>query len=141
MANQRQEIKVVDFHQENASDRLVPKSALFSNSAWDNIYLEFHEQPKFDIGEHQQTMHVIAHLLFSCSQGERWLDGKFKREKRNVGSFAICPEGISHRCNWNTSIRFMILAIEPALLKEIGQDWVNPDRNELIPQFATEQDD
>jgi AraC family transcriptional regulator len=131
-------VKVVDFRQENASDRLVPK-ATFSNSTWDNIDLEFHEQPKFDIGEHQQTMHVIAHI-FSNSTGERWLDGKFKREKRRVGDFATCLEGISHRCNWETSIQFMILAIDPALLEEIGEDWMNPDRIELVPCFATGKD-
>jgi AraC family transcriptional regulator len=34
----------------------------------------------------------------------------------------------------------MVLAIEPAFLKQIGQDWVNPDRIELIPRFMTERD-
>lgn len=35
---------------------------------------------------------------------------------------------------WNTSAEFAILAVEPALLKQVGQDSVDPDRIELIPQ-------
>jgi AraC family transcriptional regulator len=34
----------------------------------------------------------------------------------------------------------MILAIEPALLFQVGQDWVNPDRIELTPHFMTKKD-
>jgi len=36
--------------------------------------------------------------------------------------------------------QFTIVAIEPALLQHVGQDWVNPDRIELIPYFMTQQD-
>ena len=35
---------------------------------------------------------------------------------------------------WNTSAEFVILAVEPVLLKQVGQDLVDPDRIELIPQ-------
>ena len=34
----------------------------------------------------------------------------------------------------------MLLAIESALLKQVAQDLVNPDRIELIPDFITGQD-
>jgi AraC family transcriptional regulator len=34
----------------------------------------------------------------------------------------------------------MVLAIEPALLFQFGQGWVNCERLELIPHFMTEQD-
>jgi AraC family transcriptional regulator len=32
------------------------------------------------------------------------------------------------------------VAIEPALLQQVGRDWLNPDRIELIPRYMTEQD-
>lgn len=140
---QRQESKLIDYRQENASDVFVPKPAVFS-SRWDSIYLELHQQPSFEVAEHQHTMHVIVNGLESYSResssGERWLDGKFKRETRSIGDIAIIPAGISHRCNWNTDVQFIILAIEPALLKQVGQDFINPDRIELIPHFMIEQD-
>jgi AraC family transcriptional regulator len=68
------------------------------------------------------------------------LDGKLKTEARNQGDIAVIPADISQRCNWNTLAQFTILAIAPALLEQVAQDWVNPDRIELIPHYMTEQD-
>jgi AraC family transcriptional regulator len=144
MTTQGQTVKLLDFRQENASHPFVPKPAVLSSSGWDSIYLELHQQPKFDVAEHQHTMHVIAYGLsyqsLECSSGERWLDGKLRKETRNNGDIAIIPTGVSHRCNWNTPAQFMVLAIEPALLKQVGQDLVDPDRIELIPHFMCRQD-
>jgi AraC family transcriptional regulator len=144
MRTQGQTIKIIDYRQENAADAFVPKPAVLSSSGWDGIHLELHQQPKFDIAEHQHTMHVVvqgfANSSLSDSSGERWLDGKMITETRNHGDIAIIPAGISHRCNWNTSVQFMILAIEPTLLKQVGQDLVDGDRIELIPHFMTRQD-
>lgn len=118
---------------------MLPNSAIFANATWNNLYFEVHEQPKFALDEHRQTTHVLAHIL-SPSSGERWFDGKRNCEQRNVGDVAICPEGITHRCNWEATSRFMILAMEPELLKQMGQDWMNPDQIELIPRFSTGED-
>ena len=143
MRTQSQEIKLIDYRQEKASDAFVPKPAILSRH-WDNIHFEVHQQPLFDVAEHQHTMHVIVHGLESLSgessSGERWLDGKVTRETRNLGDIAVIPAGISHRCNWNTDVQFMIVAIEPTLLTQVGQDLVNPDRIELMPHFMNEQD-
>lgn len=79
-------------------------------------------------------MHVIAYGVSGSSLGERWLDGKLTRETRSQGDIAIIPKGISHRCNWNTSAQFMIFAIEPALLVQVCQDWIDGDR---IPSCLT----
>ena len=109
------------------------------------MHLEVFQQPKFEIAEHQHTMHVIAHspvsAHFSASSiGERWLEGKVCHETRHQGNIAIIPAGIAHRCNWNTAVEFMVLAVEPALLQQVGQDIVNGDRIELIPRFMDQVD-
>jgi AraC family transcriptional regulator len=140
MRTPEQTVKLLDYRRENASDAFVPKPAALSSSGWGSIYFELHQQPKFETIEHQHTMHVIAYGVSGSSSGERWLDGKLVREMRSQGDIAIIPKGISHRCNWNTSAQFMILAIEPALLFQVGQDWVNPDRIELTPHFMTKKD-
>jgi AraC family transcriptional regulator len=140
MRTPEQTVKLLDYRREKASDAFVPKPAALSSLGWDSIYLELHKQPKFETIEHNHTIHVIAYGVSGSSLGERWLDGKLVRETRSQGDIAIIPKGISHRCNWNTSAQFMILAIEPALLFQVGQDWVNPDRIELIPHFMTEKD-
>jgi len=144
MRTQGEEVMLLDYRQKRASDALVPNPSVLSSSGWDGIYFELHQQPKFETNEHQHTMHVIAAgLPYSGLQdpsGERWLDGKRTRETRNLGDIAIIPAEISHRCNWNTSVQFAILAIEPALLSQVAQDLVDRDRIELIPHFMTEQD-
>lgn len=142
-----QPIKTIDYRQVNAATALLPQSSILSSSGWSDIHLEVYQQPKFEIAEHQHTMHVIACGLpqpfaeqaFDAS-GERWLDGKRSQETRNIADIAIIPAGISHRCNWNISVQFMVLALEPVLLNHIGQDWVNTDSIELMPQFMSTPD-
>ncbi|MCU0565942.1 MAG: AraC family transcriptional regulator [Oculatellaceae cyanobacterium Prado106] len=148
MERQGQSAQVIDYRQAHAANLLLPQPAVLASSGWRSIHLELFQQPKFEIAEHQHTMHVMAcgiscpatgHELLNSS-GDRWLDGKLQRETRNHGDIAIIPAHVAHRCNWNTSVQFMVLAIEPILLQQVGQDWVNPDRIELIPRFMTQQD-
>lgn len=141
-------VRTLDYRQVNAANSLLPAPSVLSSSRWQDIHFELFQQPPFEIAEHQHTMHVIAcgiphpqtEKMLDYSSGERWLDGKLKTERRNIGDIAIIPADISHRCNWNTSVQFMVLAIEPVLLKQVGSDWVNSDRIELIPRFMTVQD-
>lgn len=135
----------LDYRKANAVDALLPKPSILSSTGWRHLHLEIFQQPKFEIAEHQHTMHVIAHspvsaIFPSSSTGERWLDGKLCYETRHQGEIAMIPAGIAHRCNWNTSVEFMVLAIEPALLQQVGQDIVEGDRIELIPRFMNESD-
>ncbi len=134
-----QTVKLLDYRQEKASNLFVPNPAVIRSSGWDSIYLEFHQQPKFETLEHRHTMHIIAYGI-SNSPGERWLEGKIQRERRSLGDIAIIPAGIVHRCNWNNWAQFAILAVEPELLQQVGQDLVDRDRIELIPRFMNEQD-
>lgn len=134
----------IDYRQEHASDWVVPRPAVLVSSGWHGIHFELHQQPTFATAEHQHTMHVLACGLVSASginaPGLRWLDGKATHERRSIGDIAVIPAGIAHRCSWDTPAQFMVLAIEPALLQQIGQDWVNPDRIELLPRLMDEQD-
>jgi AraC family transcriptional regulator len=141
--------KTIDYHQANAADAFLPNPAILASTHWHNLHLELHHQPEFEIGEHQHTMHVLAcGLPVVCPEtgtqalatGERWLDGKRHCERRQAGNIAIIPMGISHRCNWHTTAKFGILAIEPSLLQQVGQDWVNPNRIELRPRLMNEPD-
>jgi AraC family transcriptional regulator len=138
--------QMIDYRQANAADPFVPNPAVLASSGWDSLHVELHQQPKFEVAEHQHTMHVIACGLPNAPEdrglvGERWLAGKQETERRQLGDIAIIPAGVSHRCNWNTTVQFGILAIEHSLLQQIGQDWINLDRIELRPQFMSERDD
>lgn len=135
----------LDYRKANATHSLLPHPSILSSSNWSHLHLEVFQQPEFEIAEHQHTMHVIAYAPISTrfpvsSPGERWLNGKLCYENRHPGEVAIIPAGIAHRCNWNTAVEFIVLAIEPALLQQVGQDIVRSDRIELIPQFMNKSD-
>lgn len=137
-------VKLLDYCQESASDQIVPNPAVLRSVGWRELHLELHQQPTFSTGEHHHTMHVLACGLVGLSNsnapGMRSLDGKRSRERRGAGDIAIIPAGTTHACSWDAPAQFMVLAIEPTLLKQIGQDWVNPDQIELQPQFMSESD-
>ncbi|MBW4683647.1 MAG: AraC family transcriptional regulator [Komarekiella atlantica HA4396-MV6] len=137
----KQNVKLLDYSQVNASNEFVPNPpALSSFGCWENIHFEHHQQPAFEVAEHHHTWHIIAYGYLGNSLGERWLDGTRREERRERGDIAIIPAGISHSCNWNTEAEFTILVIEPAFLKQIGEDFIDSDRIQLIPQFMSEQD-
>lgn len=144
MRESNQSVKLLDYCQESASDQIVPNPAVLKSLGWDGMHLELHRQPIFATDEHHHTMHVLACGLIDSSNmnapGMRSLDGKQSRERRGSGDIAIIPAGITHSCNWDAPAQFMVLAIEPTLLKHVGQDWVNPDQIELLPQFMSESD-
>ncbi|MBD2743778.1 AraC family transcriptional regulator [Coleofasciculus sp. FACHB-1120] len=144
MEKQQQSVKLLDYCQESASDRIVPKPAILRSLGWNSVHLELHQQPTFATDEHYHTMHVLACGLLGSSNmnapGTRSLDGKRLRERRASGNIAIIPAGITHSCSWDTPAQFMVLAVEPTLLKQVGQDWVNPDQIELLPRFMSESD-
>jgi AraC family transcriptional regulator len=154
MEESKQSVKLLDYCQESASDQIVPHPAVLRSLGWNGMHLELHQQPTFATDEHHHTMHVLAcGLIGSFDQnvpgqnapdqnapGMRSLDGKRSRERRGIGDIAIIPAGITHSCSWDAPAQFMVLAIEPTLLKQVGQDWVNPDQIELLPRFMNEVD-
>jgi AraC family transcriptional regulator len=135
----------LDFNSTQATSILLPNSAVLSSTGWPNLHFELHRQPAFETPEHQSPWHVIAQGIASASEadlplGERWLDGKLSHERRYGGDIAIIPADVSQRCSWKTEAEFAILAVDPALLQQVGQDLVNPDRIELIPRFMSHRD-
>ena len=143
MRKRKQSVKLLDYLQESASEQILPQPAVLRSLGWNGMHLELHQQPTFATDEHQHTMHVLACGLISSNKnapGVRSLDGKRSRERRNSGDIAIIPAGITHSCSWDVPAQFMVLAIEPTLLQHVGQDWVNPDQIELLPQFMSEPD-
>lgn len=140
----QQSVKLLDYCQERVSDQILPNPAVVRSLEWDGVHLELHQQPTFATDEHCHTMHVLAGGLIGLSNrnapGMRSLDGKRSKERRGIGDIAIIPAGVTHSCSWDTPAQFIVLALEPTLLKQVGQDWVNPDQIELLPQFMSESD-
>lgn len=140
---------VIDYRRPAAADPLLPQPAWLSSKGWDEIHLAVFQEPAFEIVEHQHTLHVIACGLPAAPErsqqpaaaGERWLDGQRQTERRLPSDIAVIPAGIAHRCSWHDTTQFMVLALEPGLLRRLGQDWIDPDRIELRPRFMSQPDE
>jgi len=137
-------VKLLDYYQKSASDQVVPYPAVVRSLGWEGIHLELHQQPIFATDEHHHTMHVLACGLTGPSgrnaPGMRSLDGKRAKERRDSADIAIIPAGVTHACSWDTPTQFIVLAIEPILLEDVGQDWSDSNPIELLPQFMSESD-
>ncbi|MBW4694943.1 MAG: AraC family transcriptional regulator [Lyngbya sp. HA4199-MV5] len=144
MSKPEQSVKLLDYYQKSASDQFVPQPAVLRSLGWHELHFELHQQPAFATDEHHHTLHVLACGLIDSSNknapGMRSLDGKRLQENRGAGAIAMIPAGATHSCSWDTPAQFMVLALEPTLLKRVGQDWVNPDQIELLPQFMSKSD-
>ena len=138
-------IAILDHRRTNPVEGLLPRPAVLSSQGWTDLRLEVYHQPKFAIAEHQHTLHVIALGIPTASNsiaaGFRWLDGQRRREERPASGIAVIPAGCTHRCSWDSTAQFMVLALEPKLLKQVGRDWIHPDHIELTPTFMEADDD
>lgn len=91
-----QEVSVIDYRQAKAADALLPEPSILSSSGWNQLHLEVFQQPKFEITEHQHTMHVLACGLPNLpnesawssrlASGDRWLE---ESGNKNGGVWAI----------------------------------------------------
>lgn len=84
---------------------------------------------------------TVSLVLTDDVQSRRLLDGQFQQECQRVGTVALFPAQITHKCEWNHPVNFMALSIEPSYLSNILKSEINAERIDLIPTFATQQDD
>jgi AraC family transcriptional regulator len=137
----RKPISKVDFRQEGSKKHLITNPAQLSsrNLGWQDLHFELHQQPSQEMSENFAVQHIISCSLCT-TPSERWLNGKFQHEFQRIGDTVIIPANVLHRSQWDREVRFMAVAVEPTLLQRVGQKYMNSDRIELIPHFATVRD-
>ena len=133
----------VNFSQKNTSRGVFPLPAILSSceTAWENVLLEYHEQPKWDTGELVSPTHQILMCLpDSPVPVERWLNDQFHAEITCAGNVLIVPAKSSLRIRRHHYAKFMIMSFEPNWLKRINQEFANGDSIQLLPAFPPVKD-
>lgn len=119
---------------------LVPRPPLFTSAAmqWNNILVQHHRQPAWEMRENSTAQHVIAiHWEKEhCPQVDRVIDTTRRKDLLPYASFALIPAEVPHQSAWNQETEFTLLILEPTYLAQIAHETVSHDRVELIPQFA-----
>ena len=122
-----------------ASSLVLPKAPALSGGQGHHWHFEVQQQPAHDTGDHRHQMHIVT-MVTSGTPINQSIDGQSQSNLIGQNNAFILPVGALHRCQWRQNIEFMFVGLDPHVFVQVGQDLVNPDRIELIPQFATLQD-
>lgn len=121
--------------------QVVPRLPMFSSDSvrWENLLLHQHQQPSHKTPEYRIMAHTLS--LYTGTQpvlAEQAAEGKLTQQHVTWGHLHLVPVGLEQSMSWNQEIEFINLYLSPDLVTQIAQELVNPDRVELIPQFAIE---
>lgn len=120
----------------------LPPVLSSSQAGWKNIYLEFHRQPAGEIPQsycQKYSLCIKTTTSTKQSRSVRWLNDQFQDKSMARGEFFIVPPETCYRGRWDSSIDFILLSLEPSLVRHTAYETVDPDLVE-IEQFAPKAD-
>lgn len=143
MQNNSAQSLSVDFTQEKeeAYKRVFKRSPLVSSMSvgWDDLGIIYDRQPPIELPKTSVKQHCIGILtdLPSPVETERIIDGRLMQEYNLQGDFVIIPANVTHQAAWYKEGSALTIAIEPTVFAQNIYEVVDPDKIELLPQFAT----
>ena len=137
-------LKQIDFtkEKEEGYKRIYRRSPLVSSISvgWEDLGIAYDRQPPFEMPKTSAKQHCIAILTdipSSLVQTERKIDGRLVQEQNVRGDIIIVPANTTHQAVWDREGSAVTIAIEPTSFAQTIHEVVDPDRIELLPQFAT----
>lgn len=125
------------------SASLIPQSPELSSreTAWPDIYLDFHSQPGYDLREVVSPCHqIIVFMLDALIPVERRLEEHIRGEIAWAGDVLIAPTRTRLRMTRQRQARCMDLCLESTWLEQVNRELVRGGRIELIPKAPSLQD-
>ena len=143
MQNKQVQSLSIDFtkEKEEAYQRIFKRSPLISSVSvgWGDLGIVYDRQSPIELPKTSVKQHCIGILtdIPSTIETERIIDGRFVREHNVQGEFVIIPANITHQAAWYQEGCSVAIAIEPTVFAQTIYEVVDPDKVELLPQFAT----
>jgi AraC family transcriptional regulator len=134
---------LIDFNQgkEEGYKRVFNRSPLVSTQSvgWENLSIIYDRQPAIELPKTSLKQHCIGILIDipSNTQTERIIDGHFVREQNVQGDLIILPANTTHQAAWYQEGSAITIAIDTTVFAQTIYEVVDPDKIELLPQFAT----
>lgn len=127
-----------DLKQSDSSLQLFPRSPIQISdpSLWQGILLAHHRQPAWEMPENHLAQHILSINIGADRKIERVIDGRFQQEQFLTGNIAIYPADVDYRLRWEKESEFLLLGIEPNLLKQTAIEITASDSVELMPLLA-----
>lgn len=121
--------------------QIYKRSPILSSASigWKSLYIAYDWYPVEKVPKITSGQHCIGIFtdVPSTAITEREIDGRFKREEVVRGSCVIIPANVSHYAEWNKGSGALTMAINPTVFAQTVYEVVDPDKIELLPQFAT----
>lgn len=132
----------VDFvREEEVYKRIYQRSPIFYSHAvgWKSLRIAYDWYPVEKVPKITSRQHSLGIFTDVPSPAitERYIGGSFKREEIVRGSCVIVPANTSQYAEWNRESGAVTLAIDPTVFAQTIYEVVDPDKIELLPQFAT----
>ncbi|MDY6897579.1 MAG: AraC family transcriptional regulator [Cyanobacteriota bacterium] len=143
MKNNSLQTLFIDFNQEKEQGykRVFNRSPLVSSQSvgWDNLTIVYDRQPAIELPKTCLKQHCIGILtdIPSPMRTERIIDGRFIEEQNVQGDLIIVPANTTHQAAWYSEGASVAIVIDPVVFAQTIYEVVDPDKIELLPQFAT----
>jgi AraC family transcriptional regulator len=128
----------INFTHESTSLQLFSCAPLLSSSrvSWNDIRLEYHQQPAQEAPEHFPAQHILMVNHQFLPLVERKLNEQFQRDRVMSGDIAIVPANVLHKARWNDPAEFTLLILEPSFVTRIAHESIDLEEVEILPHFA-----
>jgi AraC family transcriptional regulator len=134
-----QEPLIVDMSKPQESAQILNHAPVLSSQSigWKGLLFQEFNHPGHEIPEYVMPHHM---MIVGRPQGiyqENRIDGKFHcRNSAITGDALIVPAGVTNATVWTGDAEFSILTLCPKFVAEVAHESIDPNRVELIPQFA-----
>jgi AraC family transcriptional regulator len=102
---------------------------------WSGISLEHCFYPSFETPEYTVENHEICVYVGKPIVYTQMIDGKMRSLSCIYGDMILYPAGLTQKLSWNNNAETIQLSLKPELLARISQDWLAPEKIEIIPQY------
>lgn len=111
---------IVDLKETESFLQIFPRSPLRVSdpTLWQDIFLAHHRQPAWKMPENQPSQHILSINIGSARKVERRIDGQLQRESFLTRDVAIYPAGVDYTLRWEQESEFILIGIDPGLLKQ-----------------------
>lgn len=131
---------IVDLKEAESFLQIFPRSPLqvSDSTLWQSIFLAHHRQPAWEMPENQPFQHILSINIGSARKVERRIDGQLQRERFLTGDVAVYPAGIDYTLRWEQESEFILIGIDPSLLKQNAIALLETETVELKLLLATQ---
>jgi AraC family transcriptional regulator len=114
----------------NRSPFTLNDPANSSGISLEHCFYPTFETPEYRVENHEICVYVGKPIVYT-----QIVDGKTRSLSCIYGDMIIYPAGLTQKLSWNNNAETIQLSLKPELLDRISQDWLAPEKIEIIPQY------